>query len=203
MSFVDLAALRIHDVKNRLAAMAARAEAKGDNDTLRDALDAAGQLTHLLACYKADTGQLGADVDAHCPLDLIAELMAENQPLTEFEIAADCEQAPQIWFYDAMLVRMVLANALQNSLRFARRRVTLGAVENGDWLELKVSDDGNGYPEELLANPRLSSPLSGEGTGVGLYLSHKVAALHENHGLVGGIELSNNPGAVFCLRLPR
>jgi signal transduction histidine kinase len=48
-----------------------------------------------------------------------------------------------------------------------------------------------------------SSSLSREGVGIGLYLAHKVAALHTNHGLVGSIALRNEHGAVFCLRLPR
>ena len=35
MEFVDLAAFAIHDVKNRLAVLASRADAKGDGETLR------------------------------------------------------------------------------------------------------------------------------------------------------------------------
>lgn len=203
MSFIDLAALSIHDVKNRLAALAARAEAKGDTDTVRDALNAAAQLTHLLACYKADTGQLGVDIDAHCPADLANELIAENQPLTAIKLTADCQQAPALWFYDEMLVRMVLANALQNSLRYARQQITLRIAEIDDWIEFSVSDDGDGYPEEILTNPNRPTAMGEAGAGIGLYLSHKVAALHENHGLTGSIVLSNSPGAVFSLRLPR
>ncbi|NTV10608.1 MAG: hypothetical protein HGA47_07515 [Zoogloea sp.] len=203
MSFSDLAALCIHDVKNRLAALAARAEARGDAETLRDALGSAGQLTQLLACYKMDAGLLRPEIDAHCPADLVAELVMENRALTPLEIVADCDAAPELWFYDDALVRMILANALQNAMRFARRRIVLKAQSVGDWLEFKVCDDGDGYPPALLADQTQAAPVSREGVGIGLHLARKVAALHENKGLAGTIALSNEPGAVFSLKLPR
>lgn len=153
MRFAALAALSIHDVKNRLALMAARAENRGDNETLRDALAAAGELTRLLACYKAETGLLRPDIDAFSPADLVKELVAETRPLSQLDILGDSQLAPQSWFYDESLIRMVLANALHNALRFARQRILVTARESGDWLELCVADDGPGYPPEMLANP--------------------------------------------------
>jgi signal transduction histidine kinase len=203
MSFVDLAALSIHDVKNRLAAMAARAEIKGDKETLSDALKAAAELTRLLACYKADAGQLGVQINAYSPAELVTDLVAENRPWAALDVVVEAEHLPELWFYDDHLVRMVLANALQNALRFARQRITLRVAESDAWLAFTIADDGDGYPDELLANPMHSSSLSREGVGIGLYLAHQVAALHMNHGLVGNIELHNDHGAAFCLRLPR
>ena len=203
MSFATLAALAIHDVKNRLAAMAARAEARGDRETLREALAAAGELSRLLACYKADAGLLRPDIDAHCPADLVDELLVEVRSLSGVEIAGDSRLAPQSWYYDAALVRMVLANALHNALRFARARILLTARQSGEWLEFRVSDDGPGYPPELLADPARVAPMSGAGVGLGLHLALSVARLHENHGLAGSLSLENAAGAVFTLKLPR
>lgn len=203
MSFLDIAALSLHDVKNRLATMAARAESRGDSETLRDALTAAADLTRLLALYKADAGILHTEIDARCPADLLDELRQENQPLTRLEIVVDVAQAPALWFYDEYLVRMLVVNALQNALRFARRRVTLSAREHEDCLEFRVSDDGEGFPEEILVSQTHETHLSPEGVGIGLYLAHRVAALHQNHGIAGSVQLYNDPGAVFCLRLPR
>ena len=53
MDFGDLAAFTLHDVKNRLAVLASRAEAKGDGETVHAVLEVAGTLTRLLAWYKA------------------------------------------------------------------------------------------------------------------------------------------------------
>lgn len=203
MSFLDIAALSLHDIKNRLAAMAARAEARGDAETLRDSLAAAGQLTRLLACYKADAGVLNLEIDARCPAELLAELQLEGRRLSALDVVVDCTKAPALWFYDEYLVRMLLGNALQNAIRFARQRITLAAIEHDDWLEFRISDDGEGFPAELLASQTHSAQISAEGVGIGLYLAHRVAALHQNHGLAGSIRLYNDGGAVFCLRLPK
>lgn len=202
MSFATLAALSIHDVKNRLAAMAARAETRGDSDTVRDALAAASELSRLLACYKVDAGLLRPDIDARCAADLCDELVAETRPLSAIEITQDTHLAPSSWYYDESLIRMVLANAVHNAMRFARQHIHLSARQADNWLEFRVADDGPGYPAAMLSEPTPSAPISAEGVGIGLYLAHQIAALHENHGICGRVTLENAPGAVFVLRLP-
>ena len=103
------------------------AEARGDRDTLRDALEAAGELSRLLVCYKFDAGLLRPDIDAHCPAELVDDVLAEVRSLSGLELVADSSLAPQSWYYDESLVRMVLANAVHNALRFARRRIVVSA----------------------------------------------------------------------------
>ena len=203
MSFADLAAFCIHDVKNRLAILAARAETKGDKETVREALIAAGDLSRLLTCYKADAGLLNADIDAHCPMDVLDELAAEYRPLSHSQIDVDSRDGPKVGFYDENLVRMVLAGALQNALRFARTRITLSVREIDQWIEFKVCDDGEGYPDEVLRSSADRKSISREGIGIGLYLSRQVAALHEAHGMIGSVALRNEAGAQFVLRIPK
>lgn len=203
MEFADLAAFTIHDAKNRLALVATRAEANGDAETLRGILESAASLTRLLAYFKAEKGSLGADIDARVPADLVNELIVDLSKQTALNISADLSATPTLWFYDEALVRMVLLNALYNALRFAEKNVRLKAVDRNNWLELIVSDDGPGYPPEMLGLAHEMQPLSREGTGIGLHLARQVAALHANAGRSGEIELSNDGGAVFCLRLPQ
>jgi len=202
MQFVDLAALTVHGVKNRLAILAARAEARGDRETLRDALEAAATLSRLLACYKAEKGQLAADIGACTPVDLVGELVAEVRQQTALTISADLERAPELWFYDEHLIRMVVRDAIYNALRYARRQVVIGARTRAGWLDFGVCDDGPGYPPQVLARAAGSWPLSREGTGLGLYLADCVAALHCNNGRCGRVELANTSGAAFHLLLP-
>lgn len=203
MNFVDLAALTIHDVKNRLALLAGRAESKGDSETLHDAMEAAATLTRLLVCYKAEKGSLGVEIDAHVPGDLLAELAAEMGKQTHLQVSAESGGAPTLWFYDENLVRMVLLNALYNALRHARQNISLSAALRDGQLELVVRDDGPGYPAEMLGQSPEVAPLSHQGTGLGLQLARQVAAWHRNAGQTGQIELSNDGGAVFALRLPQ
>lgn len=202
MEFVDLAALTVHGVKNRLAILAARAEARGDRETLRDALEAAATLSRLLACYKAEKGQLTADIEACTPADLVAELVAEVRQQTALTISAELERAPELWFYDEHLIRMVIRDAIYNALRYARREVIIAARTRAGWLDLGVRDDGPGYPPQILARAAGSWPLSREGTGLGLYLADRVAALHCNGERHGRVELANSGGAAFHLLLP-
>lgn len=203
MEFADLAAFTIHDVKNRLAVLASRAESKGDPEMLHGALEAAASLTRLLAWYKAEKGSLGIEIDARVPADLLEELAAETGRQTTLTVTADSSLAPTLWFYDESLIRMVLLSAMYNAMRHAQQRITLSAHVNNDWLEFIVRDDGDGFSPEMLGQPVDMQPLSRHGTGLGLHLAGHVAAMHENNGQRGSIELSNDQGAVFLLRLPR
>ncbi len=202
MSFAAMAAITIHDVKNRLAALAGRAEARGDAETLAVALDTAGALTRLLAFYRAETRTLVLDIDAHAPGDLAADLVRDEAGAARCPIECRLADAPTLWFYDQALIRMVLANALQNARRFARTRIVVSVVERGDWLEFVVRDDGPGFSAALLADVA-AAPVTREGTGLGLQLAGHVAALHQHAGRRGELGVANDGGGVFTLRLPR
>jgi len=204
MSFADIAALTLHDVKNRLAQLAGRAEARGDTETLHEALDAAATLTRLLTYYRSDIGSLNLDIDAHAPAELAAELAQEAALPDACKIEVDCAAAPVLGFYDETLVRMVLANALQNARRYARTRIVLAVAERGAFVEFVVKDDGPGYPQRVLADAGGdAAPVTRDGTGLGLRLARRIAALHENDGRRGQVELENAGGAVFRLSLPK
>ncbi len=203
MNFDEVAAFTIHDVKNRLTVLAGRAEERGDSETLQGVLEAASTLTRLLVYYKAGAGRLAVNIDAHAPTDVITELCQEITRQTRLGIRAELGEAPTLWFYDESLVRMLLLDALYNALRHARQNVVLAARQVDDWLEFSVRDDGPGYPAELLGRQLAMQPLSREGTGLGLHLAGRIAAFHTNGGQEGHVELANEGGAVFRLRLPR
>lgn len=203
MNFDELAAVTIHDVKNRLTVLASRADVRGDGETLQGVLEAAATLTRLLACYKADAGNLHVNIDACAPADVVNELIQEIRKQTALSVSADLEGAPILWFYDESLVRMVLLDALYNALRHARQEVSMAVRAVDGWLEFSVRDDGPGYPEALLGRQLAMQALSSEGTGLGLHLAGRVAAFHANAGQQGYVALDNEDGAVFRLRLPK
>jgi signal transduction histidine kinase len=202
MSFAEIAALTIHDVKNSLAQLAGQAEARGDIATLRTALNASEALTRLLIFYKSESNILRLAIDAHVPADLIMELVAEHKNLSAVSILVDDAAAPTLWHFDKTLVRMLLENAIHNALRFTQTLITISAREMNGFLEFEVRDDGAGYPESVLADDHASATITPDGTGLGLRLAKRVAQMHENAGQHGEIRLSNDHGAVFVLRLP-
>jgi GAF domain-containing protein len=74
----------------------------------------------------------------------------------------------------------------------------------GESVEIAIRDNGTGIPEELKAkifNPFFTTKPAGEGTGLGLSLSHDIVV--KQHG--GTIEVSTEPGAytLFTVVLPR
>ena len=202
MKFADVAAAHIHDVKNRLFALSARAEGTGDREMVLGLIEAATTLSQLLTLYKRETGDHRLDVRDACPADLVEELAAGARALSPLTIETDTAGAPPFWFYDEALVRLALHDALHNALRHARGRVRLSARLDGDRLVFEVRDDGPGYARAILEGVS-ARPEHALGTGLGLALARDIAAAHGQDGERGELCLANEGGAVFSLRLPR
>nr|WP_314864121.1 HAMP domain-containing sensor histidine kinase [uncultured Undibacterium sp.] len=219
--FTDIAALTIHDVKNNLAQLASEAESRGDLKSMHVAMEASGTLSGLLCFYKSETHNLHVQIEPQDPTELLVDLVAaiaSNHPAnSRVTIIQDNSQAPGIWFYDRTLIQMVLANALQNALRYARHEITITVADYSGQLMFQIQDDGKGYPQTVLENMDSYSPVTRHGTGLGLRLAQRVLALHQNQGKSGSIRLWNgvseavsstttnnekNNGACFQLFLP-
>jgi len=79
--------------------------------------------------------------------------------------------------------------------------VTLTATRRGDFVVVRVMDDGPGIPEEHRArifDPFFTTKPVGLGTGLGLDIARRFVNLHE-----GDLDFSSHPGhTVFRVRLP-
>jgi len=172
-------------------------------------------LIQMLALYKS----VGSPTYPFDPQNLeieqfIAEISAYNQILfdskhIEFEI--DYE-ADLIWNFDEDLVRGVVGHALNNAIRYTKDKIILSIHDVDNYLEIRVIDNGTGYPDNMLNDG--VKPMSGVNfatgsTGLGLYFSSEVARMHQHRGRNGNIKLENqmNPegniiGGCFLLRLP-
>ena len=109
---------------------------------------------------------------------------------------------------DGEKMRTVLRNLLENALKYSlpdSRPVEVSAIESGETVVVRVTDDGPGIPEPDLANlfepffrvDRSRSKKSG-GYGLGLSICKRIL---EAHG--GSIAVANNAGrgATFTLTL--
>lgn len=70
---------------------------------------------------------------------------------------------------------------------------------SGDFVELAVSDSGNGIPPELwdgIFEPFVTTKEQGKGTGLGLFIIHTAV-----HGSGGHILLESSPGKGTCFRI--
>jgi signal transduction histidine kinase len=71
-------------------------------------------------------------------------------------------------------------------------------------VEIRIRDNGAGIPEEVkerMFNPFFTTKPAGEGTGLGLSMSHDIVV--KQHG--GTIDVATKPGAFteFIITLPR
>ena len=74
----------------------------------------------------------------------------------------------------------------------------------GDKVEIRIRDNGTGIPPEVKAklfNPFFTTKPAGEGTGLGLSMSHDIVV--KQHG--GTIDVNTEPGVFteFIITLPR
>lgn len=98
---------------------------------------------------------------------------------------------------DAALMYRVLENIINNALRYAVRQIQLDFSLSGAMLSVAVTDDGDGFPPEILhkqENKLLLAAKDGH-MGVGLSISR---LLCRKHG--GKLELSNTSGGA-CVKI--
>lgn len=82
--------------------------------------------------------------------------------------------------------------------------VTASTCDRGDSIEIRIRDNGTGIPDEVKAkmfNPFFTTKPVGEGTGLGLSMSHDIVV--KQHG--GTIDVVTEPGKFteFTILLPR
>jgi signal transduction histidine kinase len=164
------------------------------------------RLQQALLVYKAANQSLHPFIDAHSPLDMLRELGDNASSLARNRLKVETlmgDQVPDIWFFDWSLVELAMLNAIHNALAYARSGIRIEADMREGYLAFTVRDDSEaGYPSQVLDSAGKSFASGGKGTGLGLRFARLIAELHENQGRSGTLQLYNDAGAVFCLRLP-
>ncbi len=82
--------------------------------------------------------------------------------------------------------------------------LSVATQDRGDSVEIRVRDNGTGIPDSVRAkmfDPFFTTKPAGEGTGLGLSLSHDIVV--KQHG--GTVDVASEPGAFteFIITLPR
>lgn len=203
----DIQTAVMHDIKNQLADLALRLHRRADARVeMEIAMNASRRLSEMLLLSREDSS-LNVNADAVNPADFMKALAAEYAEFyPEITVEVDGGRAPECAFFDDVLIRMALANALHNACRHAASRVRFVAYEQSDMLVMEISDDGPGYPAHVLETAgKLPVAASAAGTGLGLYLANRIAGLHCLKDRCGHIELANGEsgrGARFRMYLP-
>jgi signal transduction histidine kinase len=123
-------------------------------------------------------------------------------------------KAGQVDIYPQEMTR-VLLNLISNGFYAAAKRTSEGndgfeptlsasTKDLGDKVEIRIRDNGTGIPSDVKAkmfNPFFTTKPAGEGTGLGLSMSHDIVVKQHQ----GTIEVETEPGVFteFIITLPR
>ncbi len=81
--------------------------------------------------------------------------------------------------------------------------VSVSTIKTGDYLEIKVTDNGKGIPKEVvdkIFQPFFTTKPTGQGTGLGLSMSYDIVT--KGHGGELKVETEENEGTTFSVVLP-
>lgn len=212
-----------HDMKNSIGVMmacldAALAElppAAGSREMTHQALYEAQRLNQhliqMMAIYKINQDMYPFDPTEIELAGFAREVLARIEPLARVKgIALDLVLDPveRGWYFDYELIVSLVAQSLHNAVKYTRDRVRLSLLVRAQQLEIRIDDNGAGFPSFLLEQgvPAAQGINANTGsTGLGLYFAAKVAALHRNRARVGATRLANDGalgGGTFILTLP-
>lgn len=224
ISFADRMASSIHDMKNvlnlqvrALEQMAQERQAQGDQagfQALGDVIVQSNhmnlQLVEMLSLYKLGKSIYPVDMDEHSVDEVIQEVLMQSQfmlALKGIQVQVDC--APDAyWYFDKELFKGALVNALNNAVQHTQDRITIMARLHNKQLELRVEDNGPGFPPSMLAgavSTEKSVDFSTGSTGLGFYFCEQVAQLHKNGQRRGTLHIENGGtlgGGCFVMTLP-
>lgn len=225
VSFTDLMASSIHDMKNSvnvqvhaIEKIAQDAKARGDTEAFDQLVVVIAQshrlnanLIQLLSLYKFGKAIYPLDIAEQSVADVVAEALLQTRAVLDFKgIAVEVDCASDcFWYFDHDLITGVLLNALNNASSYTQDKIRIAASVADNMLVLRVEDNGRGYPASMLQNDALSANrrvnfFSGS-TGLGFYFSAQVAHLHENQGRRGTLTIENGGtlgGGCFVITLP-
>ncbi len=220
-AWAEVARRLAHEIKNPLTPIQLSAErlelklgdrlSREDAETLRRSIET---IVHQVAALKAmvddfrDYARLPAPELKPLELNaLVRQVLAlyENSSVPIAKHLA--EPLPPVWA-DGAQIRQVIHNLVQNAQDALENRAARGASPAievrtelaGDRVRLAVSDNGGGFPEELMA--RIFEPYvttKPRGTGLGLAIVKKI--VDEHH---GAVTIENRPasGASVSVLLP-
>lgn len=189
------------------------------NDSTREFLDVIrrnaermGRLTEdLLVLARVESGEDKLDLRPQSVSQLLAEAassLQESARAAAVELAVE-DVGDWMVMADAYAVHQVFSNLISNALRYAQsgKKITIGAQEKPDGIEVFVRDFGPGIASEHLPRIferfyRVDKARSREsgGTGLGLAIVKHIVL---NHGGSVRVESAVGHGSTFFFVLPK
>lgn len=222
-SFDAILASSVHDMKNSINMLTSSLEdvlAQAGNQgmpglekmtqMLYESRRVSNHLMQLLSIYKIDRSAYPVEIEQHDVAEVCQEIILQSQSLLRSSTLGFDMTCPEglYWYFDRELVASAVSGAINNATRYARSQVALIARETEGSLEIRVEDDGAGYPQALLQSGTAMAQgvdFASGSTGLGLHFASRIARLHQEKGRAGHAFIENGGtfgGGCFVLRLP-
>jgi len=220
--FNDILATSAHDMKNSLFMLLQSIENLDHDQNLTQQQHKAcadlhyqtsrinSTLMQMLALYRDQHKQLPVYIEEHSVLEMLQEVLEKYVMYVNSQsviVSLDVDEN-LIGYFDQDLIAYLIGDIFVNALRHCKQRITLRAFTEAQYLNIQIEDDGEGYPEHMLAmsENQTSAFQANKGrSGLGLLFAKKIAAEHKSKQLQGHILLENkaqSSGSIFTLRLP-
>ncbi len=166
-------------------------------------------INDLLDAEKLAAGKMEMRFAATVLSSVVGTAVQAIRPLADKKrLVIVVPSAEIIIFADGDRLQQVVINLLSNSVKFSpeEREIKISAKEDGDWLEIRISDEGPGIPagelEKIFERFEQSSSSAYRvkgGTGLGLAICKDIIGQH--HGQIG-VESEDAKGSTFWFRIP-
>lgn len=174
-------------------------------DKIEKSVERAKKITHQLLSFVRKSDSVLREVDLSELVEEVIQLIIKEAKHKEIEIARKTEPSlGKIWS-DPYQLRQVLINLLTNAIHATppKGKISIDLQSTGEEVVLSVRDTGGGIPEEnveRIFEPFFSTKSSGEGTGLGLFVTRSIVEK-----LGGKIEVESGPGqgTSFKVTLPK
>ncbi|TQJ94688.1 sensor histidine kinase KdpD [Achromobacter sp. SLBN-14] len=175
----------------------------------RSVLRMRAMIDDLLIFTRARLGEIQATSHTSLSMHTLCSSAIEEARVLfpEAFITLNCRGNP-LGMWDAGQMGQLLSNLLSNAARYGDGTINLGIEDQGDWLELTVSNGGEPLPSSAL--PTLFDPLtratpyperrtSAAGLGLGLFICKSIVSAHQGTICVE----STVKQTIFTVLLPR
>lgn len=169
-----------------------------------------GNLIQLLTLYKFSNDiypfameQVDLNEFADAAASHVAPLLNSKNIDLDIDIEEGC-----LGEFDVDLITGVVVHAMNNAAHYTKDTIRLAAHMVDDALEIRVEDNGRGFPQQMIEEGIAAMRginFSTGSTGLGLYFSAAVAKMHHSKAEAGSIRLENGGklgGGCFVMRLP-
>lgn len=161
-------------------------------------------INNFLQLSKPGEAEIHSEIGVNDFVSTVLDLFEQGLSRNSTSIVRDLSAQPCFVLGNQAQLNQLLINLLGNALDAMPRGgdITVHTSCASGAVQIKVSDAGTGVPESCqndIFDPFFTTKPVGQGTGLGLYISHRIA---QDHG--GSLELlSTGPnGSTFLITLP-